>query len=76
MGFFWPTWRADFPSGPTRFGRLIHWVGLLIAAPLAAAEAYSLFSGTVDGFTAGVVFVVAGGVYFAARGLRYAISGE
>lgn len=77
MGFFWPTWTADVPSGPTRFGRLVHWVGLIVGLPLAACGAFGMASDALgQPFTGAVVLIVALMIYFASRGLRYAISGE
>lgn len=75
--FFWPTRLNPNPTALTRAGRVLHWIGTIIAGAMAALVAAFLpgsdhpeWSGLIlVGFW---MFVI----YFGGRGLRYILSAE
>lgn len=77
MSFLWPTNLKRDPDGFVRFGRMIHWLGLLIAGALVAVGIGWTFQPGGDPIIALEFFGALGSVfYFAGRGFRYVFSGE
>lgn len=70
MNFFWPTHPKPFPGLVARLGRLLHLVGLALAAAVFVTECYSSEHPIVPGL------IVAVPVALLARGLRYVLAAE
>jgi len=87
MRFLWPTRLDPDPTAIVRFGRVLHWIGTILAIAVIAIGAlivanYALGwmgSATVlrdVALGSCVTLAFASVVYFAGRALRYIFSGE
>ncbi len=78
MRFFWPNQLNPNPTGFTRLGRVLHWIGTALAIGLVVLALLTIGNYSLDQH--GIILAVSGGfaavAYFAGRALRYIFSGE
>ena len=78
MNLLWPVHRNSMPGAIARFGRILHWVSILVAAlwTLGCMWGFGTGSQNVGVGDIVLVFAMAAVIYVAGRGARYVLSGE
>jgi len=74
--FLWPTKIKAEPGGIARFGRVLHWLFVAIAAAFVIGGAVYLFAGIGWEGPLASMFFGGGGFFLFARALRYILAGE
>jgi hypothetical protein len=76
QGFFWPTKAQAAPTIVARFGRFLHWAGIVMASPVVALTAQIAVTEPSGDYGHSMLLFFAAPVYMAGRGARYFLGGE
>lgn len=74
--FVWPTYTNPSPGIVARFGRVIHWFGVLLFAVAGAFAIYSIFAPDMNRWSVPVSLIYGAVIYLPFRGARYILAGE